>query len=164
MSRWLGLLGAALAAALALSMTGCSPAIDSEGNVVSDRVWFDQAGGAHCPKCDTLQAWAARRSEEIKTGKKAEEDPPSLVKPHQSVCSQDAKHSVTWAADDVLCAKCSGSGLCPDCRGAGITASGKPCGGCVGFDEDSRPVGTGRCMQCRGKGTIRYGGTGDFGT
>jgi hypothetical protein len=153
MSRWFGLLGAVLAAALVLSMTGCSASVDADGNVLSSRVWFDQAGGAHCPKCDPVV--------KLKCGA---DDPASLVKPHQNVCAQDARHPVVWAAENVNCSKCGGSGVCPDCRGAGVTAAGKSCPGCVEFDEDGRPTGSGRCVQCRGKGLLRYGGTGDFGS
>jgi hypothetical protein len=80
------------------------------------------------------------------------------VKLHASVCSQDDRHAVTWASEDVICWKCQGSGRCPDCRGAGQLDNGKACAGCPGFDDDGHAMGTGRCAQCLGKGLIRWGG------
>lgn len=153
MSRWLGHLGAIIALFLCLSAAGCSAAVDADGKVVTNRVWFDQMGGAHCPTCDP--------NVKLRVGPN---DPESLVKPHANVCAQDAKHPVVWAAEDVPCWKCSGSGLCPDCRGSGTSIAGKACGGCIEVDDDNHAVGTGRCVQCKGKGTIRYGATGNFGS
>lgn len=155
--------GAIAAAALASSLAGCGVEVDAEtGKVVSDRVWFDPQGGAHCPRCDSVEAWTARRVEALKAGTKPE-DPPSAVKPHSKVCEQEAKHAVRWVADDVPCWKCSGSGVCPDCRGAGTvilgsaTAQMRPCGGCVTKEEEGRTYGSGRCLHCGGKGIVRYG-------
>jgi hypothetical protein len=158
-SRWVRIFGALLFALVA----GCAAKVDAESNrVVTDRVWFCKAGHANCPHCAPevklacAECYRLRKERGLPIPEGADESP-SLVKPHSNVCAQDAHHPVIWTSERVPCWKCSGSGLCKDCRGTGSMPNGRPCVGCIRFDEDGRPEGTGRCAQCRGSGLVEYG-------
>jgi hypothetical protein len=134
---------------LAATAAGCGASVDADGKVLTDRVWFDQAGVAHCPHPDCLPTPKLRPT--------AEETDNSRVQSHRNVCEKG--HPVLWAADDVICWNCQGAKSCPTCRGTGLAGKERACGACVAVEEDARVVGTGKCTECAGKGTIRYGGT-----
>lgn len=133
---------------LAAALAGCGASVDADGKVLTDRVWFDQKGIAHCPHPDCLR--------EPKLQPTAEETAQSRVLSHKNVCEKG--HPVQWAADDVICWNCQGNKRCAPCKGTGTLGKDRVCGSCL-VVVDERSVGTGTCGECRGKGVIRYGGT-----
>jgi hypothetical protein len=145
-------------------IAGCSASVDADGKVLTDRVWFDQNGVAHCPVCDPsvkLRAEkpkaAAAAPAEGEEAAAAPAEGAGIVKPHSNVC--DAGHPVTWQAEDVVCWACDGAQKCPRCQGTGVIGK-LACSGCIAdpriATEDGK--GTGYCTECGGRGLLRWPG------
>ena len=140
-----------LTVALLLALlSACSATIDEQtGRPVSNRVWFDRTGVAHCPIC----------APEVKRAPTKDETEASLVRPYRAVCEKG--HAVVWAPEEIPCWRCDGAGRCPTCRGSGFDPrTGRVCPTCLSFssEEQGRAEGTGRCSECDGTGTVIYGG------
>jgi hypothetical protein len=134
---------------LVLAAAGCSASVDADGKVLTDRVWFDQTGTAHCPGCMPNPKLRPTKDETEK----------SIVLPHRNVCENG--HPVTWGADDVICWACDGAKHCRACNGTGMAGKDRPCGSCLSSGDEGKATGTGICSECGGKGTVRYGGVAD---
>ena len=150
------LLSIALAILAATLLGGCSASVDAQGNVLTDRVWFDASGNAHCPNPECTPPGAKDGKLDPKLKPTEDEIKASLVRPHSNEC--DKHHPVTWAADDVVCWACQGAKHCPKCMGTGSLGKDRPCAMCIQIDNDGKVSSTGICGECAGKGTIRWGG------
>ncbi len=142
--------GVAVLAAL-VAVSGCGASTDAQGKRLTDAVWFDRDGRAHCPLCVAGPVEPGEVEKDLWKG--------SVVKVGSKVCP--AGHVIRWTADDVICFNCNGSTICRECKGAGTTTDGKVCPECLVVVESEtgtqQTVGTGVCQECARPATRRWG-------
>lgn len=125
--------------------------------VVTDTVWFDQAGRPHCPVCEpSVYARGDRASEVSEDGEAPEAH--GTVADFQNRCSKG--HTFHWNKQAAPCWRCDGAGVCGGCNGSGLnrTKSTEACPDCAIVHESGLTEPTGRCLSCGGHGIIQHGG------
>lgn len=137
---------------IAAALSGCSASVDAEtGQVLTDRVWFDQTGTASCPHPDCAP--------EVKLQAAAKYWEPA-VDSHGNRCSKG--HPVTWTTEDVICWSCDGTKTCRTCKGAATGRKDQRCADCLEIvregGEWTVTRATGLCGVCEGRGLLRHGG------